>query len=143
VGESFSTASVASLLLLVIVACAVWGRSGPAIVATLLGAILLLGLPVLHDHNAAPGWLEALVVAAAGGGMTGLIAHLRQQHGRELTRALAECESASREAVNQLRVVLDAAPISLVYIDPDKRFLYANHRYAARFHTTPEAMMGK
>src|SRR3712207_4580995 len=44
---------------------------------------------------------------------------------------------------DQLRVVTDALPVGIAYVDQDKIYRFANQRFAAAYGLTPEEIVGK
>jgi PAS domain S-box-containing protein len=67
----------------------------------------------------------------------------------EVARALAEAgrerrsaEMALRASEEQLRLITDAAPVFLVYLDPDRRYRFVNRPYAERYRRSPDEVVG-
>jgi PAS domain S-box-containing protein len=52
-------------------------------------------------------------------------------------------ERSAREQTGSLRLVTEAAPVSIAHCDLDSRFKFVNSAYAARFGLTPDAIVGK
>ncbi|MFO0610767.1 MAG: PAS domain-containing protein [Polyangiales bacterium] len=57
--------------------------------------------------------------------------------------ARAEAERALRQAVTQLRLVSDIAPVYIARCDPERRYRFVNRAYAARFGEDPDALVGR
>jgi PAS domain S-box-containing protein len=56
----------------------------------------------------------------------------------------AEPEARGRTgAEEELRLVLDATAVAITHCDAERRFLFANRAYAARFGMTPDQMTGR
>ncbi|GAB2962769.1 hypothetical protein GCM10027048_34310 [Hymenobacter coalescens] len=50
---------------------------------------------------------------------------------------------ASEAVAHQLRLITDALPVLIGYLDHDQRYRFANHAYQAWFQQPPEALLGR
>ena len=67
----------------------------------------------------------------------------RVQAHLEISRIRRESADRIRRSEQELRLITDYAPVSLVRFDRDGRYLYINRRHAERFGRKPEEMLGK
>jgi PAS domain S-box-containing protein len=110
------------------------GGFAPALLATVVSTLALdyFLLPPIHVFTPGPGntmWLvlfAAIAVATAG-----LVA----------SRGRARARLASSE--QQLRLVTDTAPQLIFYVDPGRRYRFANRPYAERYGRTPREIVGR
>jgi PAS domain S-box-containing protein len=106
----------------------------PALLATAVSAATLnyYFLPPLHEWTVSPPelvWLGVFVSISVP--IAWLVANRAQSRAR--TEASAQ----------QLRLVTDAAPVMICYIDAEARYRFANRPFAERYGVTPEAIVGR
>jgi len=79
------------------------------------------------------------------GGFVTTYTDVTSQKQREdaLEKAVAERTSALRESEQRLRLITNAIPALIAYIDTEPSFTFANQRYAEWFGWTVEGMLGK
>jgi len=109
------------------------GGFGPAVLATGLSTLALdyYFLPPTHTFKGYPDdpvWLVLFVAVSIV--MAWLVASRRRARAR-----LASSEQ-------QLRLVTDTAPQLIYYVDPGRRFRFANRPYAERYGRTPDDLVG-
>ena len=110
------------------------GGFGPALLATGVSTLALdyFLLPPIHVFTPGPGnamWLA--LFAAVSVATAGLVA----------SRGRARARLASSE--QQLRLVTDTAPQLIYYVDPGRRYRFANRPYAECHGRTPREIVGR
>ena len=110
------------------------GGLGPAVVATAVSTVALdyYFLPPTGGFKLAPDDLAWLLIFASVGIAS---AWLVSSRGRARAR-LASSEQ-------QLRLVTDTAPQLIYYVDPGRRYRFANRPYAERYGRTPDQLVGR
>ena len=130
--------------LLAVLTTACLGGRGPALLATLLAPILVTVL-----FTAWPNGTHTLayvthvglflVMAAA----TTLLVHRLQMSSQAQQKSLEAALAAERQASaseSRLRLITDALPVLIAYVDADHRYRFNNKRYEEWFGKSPEMM---
>ncbi len=145
-----------------VVACTWYGRLGPGVLATVLcalGAELLFAPPYSEGIALARSLLRIALYLLEGGLVCWLIEQWRGSQAR--AQALADLQGATlqreravvddrskaqdslRQREQQLRLVLDTAPVLIAYCDHEHHYRLVNRTYAASFGLAPEQLVGK
>ncbi|MBD2215101.1 AAA family ATPase [Nostoc linckia FACHB-104] len=66
-----------------------------------------------------------------------------EQQVAERTAALQQSQAELREREQELRVITDALPVCITYIDADQRYRFANRTYEEWFHCSRGEILGK
>ncbi|MEH1907971.1 PAS domain-containing sensor histidine kinase, partial [Nostoc sp.] len=66
-----------------------------------------------------------------------------EQQVRERTAALQQSEAALREREQELRLITDALPVCICYIDTDQRYRFANQTYEDWYGCSRDQILGK
>ncbi|OUL32016.1 serine/threonine protein kinase [Nostoc sp. RF31YmG] len=66
-----------------------------------------------------------------------------EQQVAERTAALQQSQAELREREQELRVITDALPVCITYIDADQRYRFANRTYEDWFHRSRGEILGK
>ncbi|WP_414517023.1 AAA family ATPase [Nostoc sp. PCC 9305] len=66
-----------------------------------------------------------------------------EQQVTERTAALQQSQAELREREQELRVITDALPVCITYIDADQRYRFANRTYEEWFHRSRGEILGK
>ncbi|HIK16783.1 MAG TPA: AAA family ATPase [Leptolyngbyaceae cyanobacterium M33_DOE_097] len=66
-----------------------------------------------------------------------------EQQVAERTAALQHSETELREREQELRLITDALPVCITYVDSSQRYRFANRTYEEWFHRSPSEILGK
>ncbi|OKH42874.1 serine/threonine protein kinase [Calothrix sp. HK-06] len=66
-----------------------------------------------------------------------------EQQVAERTAALQKSEAALREREQELRLITDALPVCICYVDADQRYKFVNHTYEVWFSCSRNEVLGK
>lgn len=61
---------------------------------------------------------------------------------RDITKR-KQAELARSESAAQIRLITDAVPVKIAYVDAQERYRFINKRYSEWFRTSPETILGK
>jgi len=131
---------------LAVLGAGIIGGFGPAITATFL--VALLATLQFADWSYGPNavaWLGHVTFFIAIGTSVTVILHRlqvamrAQQHAVSLARA-AETKAADSEA--QLRLVADGVPVSICYVDAERRYRFTNRRASEWFKKPTHQLQG-
>ena len=130
--------------LLAVLTTAWLGGRGPALLATLLTPVLVTPLftawPNGTHHLAYATHVGLFLVMAAA---TTLLVHRLQMSSQAQQKSLQAALAAERLASaseSRLRLITDALPVLIAYVDVDHRYRFNNKRYEEWFGKSPEMM---
>ncbi|WP_341530500.1 PAS domain-containing protein [Nostoc sp. UHCC 0302] len=66
-----------------------------------------------------------------------------EQQVAQRTAALQQSQAELREREHELRVITDALPVCIIYVDADQRYRFANRTYEDWFHRSRGEILGK
>jgi PAS domain S-box-containing protein len=123
---------------------AIYGGLGPALVSTALsvGLLALMAEPPLFDSGIA----LRVVVFVTSGVVIGLMAeslHRARRRAHEASLARGQSERTLESAQDRLRVIVDAAPALIGYIDTELRYRLANATYQKWFGLSAAEIRGR
>ncbi len=105
-----------------------------------LGTLTFIGAESGHRYNE-----ESLPLAeelARNAAIAVDNARLFEQAQQEIV-AREQAQNALQNSEKQMRLVMDAAPVLISYIDAERRYRFNNRAYSAWFNQTPEQISGK
>jgi PAS domain S-box-containing protein len=131
---------------LAVLGAAILGGLGPALLASVLAPVVVSPLFAGSDDNLDPAWASSaalfLLVAAA----VSTVMHRLQRSATAQRAALVGMWQSQKEASRsqaQLRLMADALPLLLSYIDAKERYRFSNSGYEDWFGAQPLALHGR
>jgi PAS domain S-box-containing protein len=121
-----------SVLFLAVLVSALFGGMGPGLLATGLVAATAVVLFIGSREPIPPFRVVGLCVFVAGGVLITL-----------LVEALHAARRRAEESEAQVRLVTDALPVLIAYIDADRRYRYNNREYERWWGVPRDALRGK
>jgi PAS domain S-box-containing protein len=123
---------------------AIYGGLGPALLSTVLSEVMLLALadPTAAEANTP----LRMIVFGASGLVIGTMAeslHRARRRAHEASLARGRSERTLESAQDRLRVIVDAAPALISYIDTQLRYRLVNATYEKWFQRPPAEVYGR
>jgi PAS domain S-box-containing protein len=123
---------------------AIYGGFGPALLSTVLSEVMLLALadPTASEANTP----LRMIVFGASGLVIGTMAeslHRARRRAHEASVARGRSERTLESAQDRLRVIVDAAPALISYIDTQLRYRLVNATYEKWFQRSPAEVYGR
>ena len=132
---------------LTIFVCAYLAGRGPAVFASLLTAVLATVWFTNWPHDGPPAqWLAHVTFFVLISLLAAAMMHELQrtwQAQNFAVHAAAESSRQSAESAAQLRLVADAIPALIGYVNREERYLFANKMYESWFGASPDTMVGR
>jgi PAS domain S-box-containing protein len=123
------------------------GGLGPALLATALSPLVVTVLFTAWPNGTHPiEWSGHVGFFILVGGLTAFIMQKLQRASHAQASALIELRTSQEEAQHsetQLRLIADALPALVSYVDKDYRYRFNNRRYREWFGFEPSAMLGR
>jgi len=123
---------------------AIYGGLGPALLSTALSEVVLIAIarPVHFDSDIT----LRIVVFAGSGVVIGMMAeslHRARRRAHEASLARGRSERTLESAQDRLRVIVDAAPALIAYVDTQLRYRLVNATYEKWFGLSPAEIYGR
>ncbi len=123
------------------------GGRGPALLAAVLAPVAATFWFTAWPHDAPPGqWAAHVTFFLLIGALAAVLMGELQRSARAqrlATRAAAESAQRALESAAQVRLIADAMPALISYIDPDRIYRFANRMYEKWFEIPASAVAGR
>ena len=123
------------------------GGRGPALLAAVLAPVAATFWFTAWPHDAPPGqWAAHVTFFLLIGALAAVLMGELQRSARAqqmATRAAADSAQRALESAAQVRLIADAMPALISYIDPDRVFRFANRMYEKWFEIPASAVAGR
>jgi PAS domain S-box-containing protein len=123
------------------------GGRGPALLASVLAPIAATFWFTAWPHDAPPmQWAAHVTFFLLVGTLSAMVMGELQRSARaqlQATRSAAASAAQAGESAAQMRLIADAMPALIAYIDPDRTYRFANRTYEKWFHLPAASVAGR
>ena len=131
---------------LAVLGAAILGGLGPALLASVVAPVVVSPLFAGPDDNLDPAWASSVALFLLIGAAVSTIMHRLQRSATAQRAALVGMWQSQREASRsqaQLRLMADAMPVLISYVDAKERYRFNNSGYEDWFGAQPLALYGR